>query len=61
MAKGSRNRPVAYHAGYKATAMSENVRRARNGWMRELWTVTMSDASKAIEVASDIFESVYDF
>jgi len=39
----------------------ENVRRVRNGWMHELRDVKMSDASEAIQVAADLFYSVFEF
>jgi hypothetical protein len=39
----------------------ENARRVRNGWMHELRDVQMSDASEAIQVAAELFNSVFRF
>ncbi len=39
----------------------ENARRVRNGWMHELRDVQMSDASEAIQVAAELFDSVFGF
>ena len=39
----------------------ENARCVRNGWMHELRDVQMSDASEAIQVAAELFNSVFRF
>jgi hypothetical protein len=39
----------------------ENARRVRNDWMHELHDVRMSDASESIEVAAELFDSVFGF
>lgn len=46
---------------FDAYKKMESVRRARNGWMHELRDVKMSDAAEAVQVAAELFDSVYRF